>query len=332
LAHRKERVQDNDDPQLRWVHFALAALLLALLGIFTRLRPVAFIGLSAVPVLSMPFLFGAPVMSGAAILAFLLPVSAEWLLKRSRGSRYLWPSISALAASMMGVCLAGFVLGASPGSLLLVGGMVASLPWFACASAMVLATVDRPDQQPSPATLAVTTAILSRVRARLTDIANGELGRKPIGADLLCDLEGLEKCLPRLSLDEHKACREALLTAEALLDEGSIGEAPEVCVKWLRDLQLAADLSAQFVQIPNGHAPEHRYRVARHGVALIHAYRRIVPEDRRRGCRFEPTCSNYVETALLQHGFLAGLFLSLKRALRCVPHGDSGWDPVPRRE
>jgi hypothetical protein len=45
-------------------------------------------------------------------------------------------------------------------------------------------------------------------------------------------------------------------------------------------------------------------------------------------CRFHPTCSEYAEEAIREHGVGRGLFLSLGRILRCQPWGGTGWDPV----
>lgn len=46
-------------------------------------------------------------------------------------------------------------------------------------------------------------------------------------------------------------------------------------------------------------------------------------------CRFTPTCSEYAAQALKKHGPIKGLFLAIKRILRCNPWGGSGYDPVP---
>ncbi len=48
-------------------------------------------------------------------------------------------------------------------------------------------------------------------------------------------------------------------------------------------------------------------------------------------CRFEPTCSAYCIEALRTHGVIKGVWLTLKRLVRCRPFGPSGYDPVPPR-
>lgn len=46
-------------------------------------------------------------------------------------------------------------------------------------------------------------------------------------------------------------------------------------------------------------------------------------------CRYTPTCSTYAIEALRKHGPVKGLWLALRRILRCHPWGGSGYDPVP---
>ncbi len=46
-------------------------------------------------------------------------------------------------------------------------------------------------------------------------------------------------------------------------------------------------------------------------------------------CRYRPTCSQYMLEAIETHGILKGVFLGIKRLLRCHPWGGSGYDPVP---
>ena len=46
--------------------------------------------------------------------------------------------------------------------------------------------------------------------------------------------------------------------------------------------------------------------------------------------RYTPTCSQYAVEALRKHGPFKGLWLAVKRILRCNPWwGGIGYDPVP---
>jgi len=46
------------------------------------------------------------------------------------------------------------------------------------------------------------------------------------------------------------------------------------------------------------------------------------------GCRFYPTCSEYTKKAIEKYGTLKGVWLGIKRFLKCNPWGEMGWDPV----
>ncbi len=46
-------------------------------------------------------------------------------------------------------------------------------------------------------------------------------------------------------------------------------------------------------------------------------------------CRYTPTCSQYALEAVKKHGPFKGLYLALKRILRCNPYHEGGYDPVP---
>ena len=61
---------------------------------------------------------------------------------------------------------------------------------------------------------------------------------------------------------------------------------------------------------------------------LVIAYQRAM-EGRPSPCRFTPSCSSYALEALEAHGTRRGLWLAVRRLLRCRPFGPSGWDPVP---
>ncbi|MFL0811192.1 MAG: membrane protein insertion efficiency factor YidD [Agarilytica sp.] len=49
-------------------------------------------------------------------------------------------------------------------------------------------------------------------------------------------------------------------------------------------------------------------------------------------CRFEPTCSHYAEIAIKQHGPFIGMYLAIKRLLKCHPWHPGGYDPVPNKQ
>lgn len=46
-------------------------------------------------------------------------------------------------------------------------------------------------------------------------------------------------------------------------------------------------------------------------------------------CRFYPSCSQYMLTAIGKYGSLLGMFMGAKRLLRCGPWTSGGYDPVP---
>jgi putative membrane protein insertion efficiency factor len=46
-------------------------------------------------------------------------------------------------------------------------------------------------------------------------------------------------------------------------------------------------------------------------------------------CRYYPTCSHYADEAISKHGFFYGVFLALKRLIRCNQWFPGGFDPVP---
>jgi putative membrane protein insertion efficiency factor len=68
------------------------------------------------------------------------------------------------------------------------------------------------------------------------------------------------------------------------------------------------------------------------GILMIKAYRLVFSPWVGRFCRFEPTCSAYAEKAIQEYGLIFGVWLGIKRILRCHPGCDGGYDPVPEKK
>ena len=64
-------------------------------------------------------------------------------------------------------------------------------------------------------------------------------------------------------------------------------------------------------------------------ILLVRAYQVTLSPLFSGCCRIEPSCSNYMIEALQRHGVFKGLYLGIRRLLRCHPFGGSGYDPVP---
>ncbi len=64
-------------------------------------------------------------------------------------------------------------------------------------------------------------------------------------------------------------------------------------------------------------------------IALIRIYQLFVSPLLGNHCRFYPSCSQYAREAIEQHGVLRGVWLAIRRLLRCHPWHPGGVDPVP---
>lgn len=69
--------------------------------------------------------------------------------------------------------------------------------------------------------------------------------------------------------------------------------------------------------------------VAKLLVAPIRFYQLYLSPLKGPTCRFTPTCSEYARVAILRHGPVRGLWLAIRRLLRCHPFNRGGYDPVP---
>ena len=67
-------------------------------------------------------------------------------------------------------------------------------------------------------------------------------------------------------------------------------------------------------------------------VYIIKKYQSI-PFKSHDSCKFIPTCSNYMIEALQVHGLFKGLFLGIKRLIKCNPFTKKEYiyDPVPKK-
>ena len=63
-------------------------------------------------------------------------------------------------------------------------------------------------------------------------------------------------------------------------------------------------------------------------IFIIKIYQKIISPLLEPRCRFYPTCSEYAKEAILKKGILKGLFLSIKRILKCHPFHPGGYDPI----
>ncbi len=69
--------------------------------------------------------------------------------------------------------------------------------------------------------------------------------------------------------------------------------------------------------------------IARLLILPIRFYQKFISPLTPPSCRYTPTCSQYAVEALRKHGPLKGMYLAVRRLLRCHPWGGHGYDPVP---
>lgn len=62
---------------------------------------------------------------------------------------------------------------------------------------------------------------------------------------------------------------------------------------------------------------------------VIRFYQRWVAPGFPPSCRFAPSCSFYAVEAIQRHGTLRGVWLTVRRLVKCHPYHPGGLDPVP---
>ncbi|HON77627.1 MAG TPA: membrane protein insertion efficiency factor YidD [Spirochaetota bacterium] len=64
-------------------------------------------------------------------------------------------------------------------------------------------------------------------------------------------------------------------------------------------------------------------------ILLVESYKMVLSPVLPQACRFYPTCSVYAVGAIKKHGPFRGVYLAVKRIIRCNPFCEGGYDPVP---
>ena len=66
-------------------------------------------------------------------------------------------------------------------------------------------------------------------------------------------------------------------------------------------------------------------------IRLINFYQKHISlwlDSKNIKCKFYPTCSDYTKQAIEKYGVIKGVFLGIKRILRCNPFSKGGYDPL----
>jgi putative membrane protein insertion efficiency factor len=63
-------------------------------------------------------------------------------------------------------------------------------------------------------------------------------------------------------------------------------------------------------------------------IGMIRLYQRLIVPLLPQGCRYIPSCSEYMIESIEKKGLLQGVPKGIWRILRCHPLGGSGYNPV----
>ena len=65
---------------------------------------------------------------------------------------------------------------------------------------------------------------------------------------------------------------------------------------------------------------------------LLRGYKLCISPFLGQHCRFFPSCSDYAQQAIVEHGIARGSVLAGRRLCKCHPWHAGGFDPVPSRQ
>jgi uncharacterized protein len=63
----------------------------------------------------------------------------------------------------------------------------------------------------------------------------------------------------------------------------------------------------------------------------VRLYQKLLSPLLGPNCRYQPTCSHYMIMAIEEWGVIKGVYLGVRRIMRCHPWGGVGYDPVPAK-
>ena len=72
--------------------------------------------------------------------------------------------------------------------------------------------------------------------------------------------------------------------------------------------------------------------IAHFALLLIKIYQLCISPFFPQRCNFKPSCSEYTVEAIKVHGVIKGIYLGIRRILKCTPNREFTYDPVPPKK